>query len=47
MSETGAGPTEAEERLRRTEALLARVDELRQKLEQTAEPDGAIEGLAT
>jgi hypothetical protein len=50
VSETGAGrpetgPTEAEERLRRTEALLARVDELRQKLEQTDEPDGAIEVL--
>lgn len=45
---TGAdepGRSEAEDRLRRTEALLARVDELRQKLETTDDPDGAIEVL--
>ena len=48
MSDAGApeaGPSEAEERLKRTEALLARVDELRQKLEQTEDPNGAIEVL--
>jgi hypothetical protein len=40
-----AGRSEAEERLKRTEALLARVDELRKKLEETDDPDGAIEVL--
>jgi hypothetical protein len=37
--------SEAELRLQRTEALLSRVDELRQRLETIGDPDGAIEIL--
>jgi hypothetical protein len=42
---SGAEHGEAEERLRRTEELLTKVDELRARLETIDDPEGAIEIL--